>query len=196
MLKFTSVLGLGLLLVAASAAAEEDTGGEKAVDAVQGAADKVKEETQGAAKEAGVKSATGGAYGPAGCGLGSIIFSPDSGFTQVFAATTNGSSGNQTFGITSGTSNCDGTAGGTKSAKAYVQTNRAALAKDIARGKGETISGLSELMSCSNPNAVGAKLQKRFRAIFPSARATDEQVSDSIVQMLSSDPSLGCASVG
>jgi hypothetical protein len=198
MLKFTSVLGIGLLLIAATAAAEEEaaSGGEKAVDAVQDTADKVKDETQGAAKEAGVKSASGGAYGPAGCGLGSIIFSPDSGFTQVFAATTNGTSGNQTFGITSGTSNCDGTAGGSKSAKAFVQTNRAALAKDIARGKGETISGLSELMSCSNSGAVGAKLQKRFRSIFPSTRATDEQVSDSIVQVLSSDPTLGCASVG
>lgn len=196
MRKSMSVLSLGLLLMAASAAAEEESGGEKAVDAVQDTADKVKEETQGAAKEAGVKSASGGAYGPAGCGLGSIIFSPDSGFTQVLAATTNGSSGNQTFGITSGTSNCDGSAGGTQSAKAFVQTNRAALAKDIARGKGETISGLSELMSCSSSSAVGAKLQKRFRSIFPSTRVTDEQVSDSIVGVLASDPSLGCATVG
>ena len=51
-------------------------------------------------------SAMADGYGPAGCGLGSMIFEPDSGFTQVFAATTNGTSGNQTFGITSGTSNC------------------------------------------------------------------------------------------
>src|SRR6186713_935077 len=58
-------------------------------------------------------------YGPAGCGLGSMIFEPDSGFTQVFAATTNGTSGNQTFGITSGTSNCDPGAAKTASAKAF-----------------------------------------------------------------------------
>lgn len=197
MRKLTSMVGLGLLLVAASAAAqEEEGGGEKAVDAVQEAHESVKDETQAAAQEAGVKSADGGTYGPAGCGLGSIIFSPDSGFTQIFAATTNGSSGNQTFGITSGTSNCDGTAGGTSSAKAFIQTNRAALTKDIARGKGETLSGLSELMSCRSSGAVGARLQKRFRVIFPSARVSDEQVSDSIVGVLQNDPSLGCTNLG
>ena len=44
-------------------------------------------------------------YNMAGCGLGSIVISSD-GFVQIFAATTNGSTANQTFGITSGTSNC------------------------------------------------------------------------------------------
>src|SRR5262245_36738363 len=88
------------------------------------------------------------AYGPAGCGLGSLIFEPNSGFTQVFAATTNGTFGTQTFGITSGTSNCAGGGGGSASAKAFVETNRVALAKDIARGQGETIDSLSRLAGC------------------------------------------------
>ena len=44
----------------------------------------------------------------AGCGLGSIIFEGQSGVVMnVLAATFNGTSGNQTFGMTSGTSNCD-----------------------------------------------------------------------------------------
>ena len=42
-------------------------------------------------------------YGIAGCGLGSVLFGTSGG---VFAYTTNSSSGNQVFGITSGTSNC------------------------------------------------------------------------------------------
>src|SRR4051794_17383876 len=85
------------------------------------------------------------AYGSAGCGLGSLIFEPSSGFTQVFAATTNGTFGTQTFGISSGTSNCAGGGGGSASARAFVETNRVALVKDIARGSGETIDGLSKL---------------------------------------------------
>ena len=132
-------------------------------------------------------------YGPAGCGLGSMIFEPDSGFTQVFAATTNGTSGNQTFGITSGTSNCAG--GGEKkaaNAKAFVQTNRATLAKDIARGKGETIVSLTQLAGCQNPAAVGASLQKNFRSIFPNASVSDVAVSESVVTVLKSDQSLSC----
>jgi hypothetical protein len=133
-------------------------------------------------------------YGPAGCGLGSLIFAPDSGFTQIFAATTNGSSGNQTFAITTGTSNCDDGEGGTASAKAFVETNRAAIAKDIARGRGETLTSLSELAGCSG--AVGRTLQKNFKQIFPTSRVTDGQVGVRVIDVLRSDASLSCANLG
>jgi hypothetical protein len=43
-----------------------------------------------------------------GCGLGTIVFEGQNGLvSQTFAVTTNGTFGNQTFGITSGTSNCE-----------------------------------------------------------------------------------------
>ena len=105
-----TIFGLGLMLAAANAMAEEGEGtaGAEAVESTQETADSAKTEAQSAAAEAGLKgSESGGAakYGPAGCGLGSMIFDPDSGFTQIFAATTNGTSGNQTFGISTGTSN-------------------------------------------------------------------------------------------
>lgn len=42
-----------------------------------------------------------------GCGWGSKLFDGQQGVApQVLAVTTNGTSGNQTFGITSGTSGC------------------------------------------------------------------------------------------
>ncbi|RYZ63378.1 MAG: DUF3015 domain-containing protein, partial [Proteobacteria bacterium] len=44
-------------------------------------------------------------YGTAGCGLGNMILGKEN---QVFAATTNGTLGNQSFGITFGTLNCEG----------------------------------------------------------------------------------------
>lgn len=137
-------------------------------------------------------NASADGYGPAGCGLGSMIFEPDSGFTQVFAATTNGTSGNQTFGITSGTSNCDSGGAKTASAKAFVQTNRAVLAKDIARGNGETIVSLTKLAGCQDPTAVGATLQRNFRSIFPNASISDVEVSANVVGVLRSDASLSC----
>src|SRR5262245_22752963 len=68
-------------------------------------------------------------YGAAGCGLGSVFFGSKPGFIQVLAATTNGTSGNQTFGITSGTSNCDTGSGGSASAKVFIAANREALSK-------------------------------------------------------------------
>jgi len=144
----------------------------------------------GVEADLGVRKSVG--YGPAGCGLGSMIFEPDSGFTQIFAATTNGSTYTQTFGITSGTSNCDDTGGGAESAKAFVQTNRAALAKDMARGQGETISSLSALAGCSNTAAVGTTLQSNFDVVFPSASVSDEQVSSTVIDVLKSNETLGC----
>ena len=193
MRNIVKMLGAGLLLVAVNAAAED------AGDKVNEKAEEAKDATQEVAKDAGVAGTeSGGAakFGPAGCGLGSLVFKPDSGFTQIFAATTNGTSANQTFAISSGTSNCDTGSGNAKSAKAFVQTNRAALAKDIARGRGETISSLSALAGCSDPRAVGVKLQRNFRTIFSSAKATDIQVSDSVVNVLSSDAGLSCSNLG
>jgi hypothetical protein len=135
------------------------------------------------------------AYGPAGCGLGSLIFEPDSGFTQVFAATTNGTFYTQTFGITSGTSNCAGASGGAASAQAFVATNRVALARDIARGQGETIDGLSRLAGCRASGAVGSSLQRRFDRIFTDASASDEQVGENVIEALRSDVALACSAL-
>lgn len=135
-------------------------------------------------------------YGTAGCGLGSMLFGTDKGIVQVLAATTNGTFGTQTFGITSGTSNCSDSGGGAASAKAFIETNREAFAKDAARGQGETITNLATLAGCSNSTAVGATLQSNFSAIFPDAKVADTSVSQSVVDTLKAHPELSCLSLG
>jgi hypothetical protein len=112
------------------------------------------------------------------------------GIVQIFAATTNGTSANQTFAITSGTSNCDDEGG--SDAKVFVNANRVALAKDIARGQGETIADLSVMAGCADSKAVGAKLQASFKTIFPNASVSSDQVADTIMSTLKSDPMLAC----
>lgn len=136
--------------------------------------------------------AGGRAYGTAGCGLGSIVFGSKPGILQIFAATTNGTFASQTFGITTGTSNCSDSGGGVASAKSFIETNRQALAKDISRGNGETIKNLTTLSGCADSGAVGASLQKNFSTIFPAADVADTQVSDSVVNVLRGDKSLAC----
>jgi hypothetical protein len=131
-------------------------------------------------------------YGTAGCGLGSMLFKDKPGIIQIFAATTNGTFGTQTFGITSGTSNCESTKSGTASAKAFIQANREAFAKDIARGNGETIANLSALAGCKSDALVGATLQQDFKQIFPSEQVSDIAVSDSVVSSLRAHPELAC----
>jgi len=144
-----------------------------------------------AAQQAMPGSAGYGTYGDAGCGLGSMLFGAQPGMVQVLAGTTNATFGSQTFGITSGTSNC-GTAGAIIQAKEFVEGNRDALAKDIARGRGETISSLSHLAGCKNSVQVGRTLQQNYRGIFPSAAVSDQKVGDSVVKLLKKERGLSC----
>ena len=111
-------------------------------------------------------------YGTAGCGLGSIIFGDKPGLIQVIAATFNGTSGNQTFAISTGTSNCGKSESSVEAAAAFIQTNREAFAKDAARGQGETIASLATLAGCQNPGQVGTVLQGEFGKVFPSEKTS------------------------
>ena len=121
-----------------------------------------------------------------------MLFGAKPGFIQVLAATTNGLFGSQTFGITSGTSNCKDAGGGMPSTAAFIQTNREAFAKDVSRGAGETINAVAALAGCGDAKAVGARLQASFKTIFPKAGLSDEQVSSSAVAVLKADQTLAC----
>jgi hypothetical protein len=147
-----------------------------------------------AAEEGGIKGT--GRYGTAGCGLGSLAFGDQKGMIQVLAATTNGTFGTQTFGITSGTSNCGEAAVGTAGTKTFIEGNREVLAKDAARGSGETIDTLTVLAGCKDAKAVGATLQKRFTELFPSENVPAEKVSESVIGALRADSSLACGAIG
>ena len=142
------------------------------------------------------QAATGKAtYGLAGCGLGSLVFGDQKGAIQILAATSNGI-GIQTFGITSGTSNCVDSASPAKGAQIFIEGNREALAKDAARGSGETITTLTALAGCKDAKAVGAALQKRFAVLFPGQQTPVEQVSANVLNELRADSTLACKNVG
>lgn len=90
-------------------------------------------------------------YGMAGCGLGSLIITNND-KTQIFAATSNGIYYNQTFGITSGTSNCtaDGVVKQEKVQELFVTMNYDSLGQEMASGKGEKLESLGSLLGCSS----------------------------------------------
>ena len=142
-------------------------------------------------------AATGKAtYGMAGCGLGSLVFGDQKGAIQILAATTNTTFGSQTFGITSGTSNCVDSASPSKGARIFIEGNREALAKDVARGSGETITTLSALAGCKDAKTVGSALQKRFAQLFPGESTPVEQVSENVIKELRADGTLACRNIG
>lgn len=121
-----------------------------------------------------------------GCGLGSIVFEGQNGLvSQTSAATTNGTFGNQTFGITSGTSNCEQYKTFTYNEKVntFVAENMDNLATDIARGQGEYLNTLSVLMEIpdTQKGAFHSHLQAHFSDIYTSDKVTHSEVVKNIV---------------
>jgi hypothetical protein len=117
------------------------------------------------------------AAGDAGCGLGSLIFTKNSKLLQLLAATTNGSTGTQTLGITFGTSNCsaNGLVQNDKQIQYFVEVNQSELTREMAQGHGEKLSTLAALNGCMNDSqisAFNAKAQSNFGAIVPSAKTS------------------------
>lgn len=102
-------------------------------------------------------------YGAAGCGLGSLVIKED-GFMQVLAATTNGTSGSQTFGISTGTSNCvtPEKAAALRKQEAFVQNNLRSLEREVAQGSGETLDSFAEVLGCDS--AVTTEFRRAAQA--------------------------------
>jgi len=131
---------------------------------------------------------TPGNYGSAGCGLGSMVFGNEPGPVQILAATTNGTFGSQTFGITTGTSNCAKTAkfAGVDRLNEFVVANMDNLAKDIAMGHGESLDTLAELIGISADQRplIYSKLQANFSGIFTSEKVESADVVDNIISVI------------
>ena len=122
-----------------------------------------------------------------GCGLGSMIIKDQStSVLQALAATTNATSGNQTFGITSGTSDCNKPNSFVSNEKLnkFVEDNMDELALDISAGKGETLTTVAKLMNVENNPEFSAKLQANFSDIYSSQNVTSANVIDSIAKYM------------
>ncbi len=122
-----------------------------------------------------------------GCGLGSIIFKGQSGLLfQTLAVTTNGSFGNQTFGISTGTLGCDQhgrITGGTGKVLAFLEKNLEQFAVDAARGHGETIDTVAVLMGVSSDKA-GETIKENFAFIFDSHDVSAVTVTLKVSELL------------
>ncbi len=120
-----------------------------------------------------------------GCGLGSMLFADQNGLaSQTFAVTTNGTFGNGTFGITSGTSNCEKPANFSSNQKLqeFVADNMDNLARDIARGNGEYLNTLAVLAGVPEGSRADfySRLQDNFSSIYTSEKVTHVDVLKNI----------------
>ena len=132
------------------------------------------------------------AFAQPGCGVGAMIWKGQSGVApHVLAATTNGTFGNQTFGMTTGTLGCQ-TNQSVQSMAMYMDSNIDKVARDMSRGSGENLDTLAVLLGVeeADRDTFRGILQDNFATIFPSSDTTSDQAVNAIVALLEKHESL------
>lgn len=129
-----------------------------------------------------------------GCGWGTMVFEGKSGKgNEILAVTTNGTLGNQTFGITTGTAGCDeGATIASAEVRIFASANMDKLARDMAVGEGETLNSLAELMQIEQADKakffVLTKLN--FDRIYTSESVTTGEMLTALRDLMAKEPAL------
>lgn len=129
------------------------------------------------------------------CGWGSKLFDGQSGIApQVLAVTTNGTFGNQTFGISSGTSGCtqDGAVSSTWKTAMFIDGNKDKLARDMSRGSGESLDSLARLLGVDDQHKARfvALTRGNVGRIFPAADASTDDIRAGLRAVMAEDQAL------
>ncbi len=124
-----------------------------------------------------------------GCGVGSMALGDETGVLSHLAATIlNGISGNQTFGVSSGTLGCDQstTIVSIREVETFVADNMDHIATEAAMGEGAYLAALADLLDVKEDQRANffASLQFNFDKIFTGADASAAQVTRSITQLI------------
>jgi len=146
---------------------------------------------------AGIASALGNPDNGPGCGLGKLAWSDYGGqkqiAPQVMMATTNGTFGSQTFGISSGTSGCtnDGIIMKNKHVNlAYGTFN--SLKQEMAQGQGEHLASLATLLGVplEQQPLFFSLVQERYTSLVQSDETTPVVMLQAIQEAMSGHPVL------
>lgn len=116
-----------------------------------------------------------------GCGLGTQIFQGNKKVVhQLLAVTTNGSFGNQTFGITSQTSGCtnDGIVQHDQKVNVFASANFENLSQEMARGNGEYLASFAALLGvpAERQPEFFALTQAKYSTLFQSEQTTPSEM--------------------
>lgn len=132
------------------------------------------------------------APGGPGCGWGNLLFEGQSGLPMhLLASLVNGTSGNASFGMTTGTNGCD-----TSGALAYRGQSLLGMngvleevAKDMAAGDGEALTALSVSLGVDATDRDHFKnvMLSNFANIFSSESVTADEVATRISAVMKSD---------
>lgn len=133
--------------------------------------------------------------GGPGCGWGNLLFEGKSGLPfHIFASIVNGTSGNATFGMTTGTNGCS--VNGTLT---YRGENLLAMtgvmdevAHDMAVGQGDALTALAVSIGVQEQDRAyfDQVMHQHFAVIFPTDQVTAGQAMTHIKQVMSQDKRL------
>ncbi len=131
----------------------------------------------------------------AGCGLGQQIFAGQSGLgPHVLAATTNGTSSNQLFGLSFDSLGCNGESMITAQYQRnlYVAGNIDNIARDAARGGGQHLHALADLMAIESADqeAFFSLVQSRYDDLFGGEASDPETLIQRLQTAMAGQPEL------
>ena len=123
-----------------------------------------------------------------GCGLGTELLKDQDGLVfELLAVSTNGISGNQTLGITSGTLGCEQvTLAKVDRIENFIAANLDNVVVDMASGRGESLDAIAEIagLDADQKAAFLVSVQRNFDAICPTADVDSHTVSRGITAIL------------
>lgn len=147
--------------------------------------------------QVGIASALGNPDNGPGCGLGKLAWSDYGGqkqiAPQVFMATTNGTFGSQTFGISSGTSGCTNDGLIMKNKHMNLTTGAfESLKQEMAQGQGEHLTALATLLGIPSEDqpVFFSLVQEKYASLVQSEDTTPLVMLQAIQETMAGNPVL------
>lgn len=135
------------------------------------------------------------APGGPNCGWGNMLFEGQSGTpSHIVASTTNGSTGNATFGMTSGTNGCSTKGTLTYGGKEMIDVSMFMdeFSEDVARGDGEAITAVAVSLNikAEDRDTFKQAMHNNFDKLFPSSDVTTEHVVSNMFEVMHANKDL------
>ncbi len=127
------------------------------------------------------------------CGWGNMLFEGQSGIAPHFLAlTTNGTSGNKTFGMTSGTNGCSVDGSLSYGGESMISSIMDEFSSDVARGHGEALNAVAVMMGidAADRPLFSKVAHENFTTLFPHADVTAKEVITALNDIMKSDARL------
>ena len=127
------------------------------------------------------------------CGWGNMLFEGQAGIGPHFlATTTNGTSGNATFGMTTGTNGCSTSGKLTYGGKSMISSIMGEFTEDVARGEGDAINTVALIYGVeqADRDTFAKVMHENFAVIFPNEDVTADEMMASIEEVMKADSTL------